>query len=553
MPLPAMDKISGCLLIATWASSLLYMSEVYRTLYYFRHFEKDDWKLKTLVTVALVVDTVSTVGDYICVYLYTIIYVGMSQTYLPPLMANWMLAGDLEYLSNGHWPIPLYVFATGVLGGAGSRLSSHPILALYPKLAHFSCPVSRNNHRGMQITVSAHRFHANGIAAQFFSVVASSVVVALYPSIEDRLKVKIPAALWLVTEVTVDAGITSALLWEFRKASSILTETTGILDRLTAGTIQSGAAAATLAGAGLIASLIEHTGSRSRYYIVPESNVPEVFLFQLRRVYVITLLANLNVRKSGKSLSTTVTSSESGPTTASGEQRPLTLTSWNIDDSCGIHVHHTVHTVAHRDFAPNLYQGHILSSKITIYKGNGTTNILLAILKQYRFVLPAGLENIPADWEKVVEAVQDALTQRRSKIKKSIRGSLKPNKDGGYAPKEDHLNIFDLTQNIVKGTQCAVNVVLCARIALMRKVYRKHPGVKFWDELDKRLAKIRAEAKGDMKQVTRAFRHILTEDQDTHGAKTYELDENTVDTFQEGVDALIEAGAKDALGMRDDA
>jgi hypothetical protein len=36
-----------------------------------------------------------------------------------------------------------------------------------------------------------------------------------------------------------------------------------------------------------------------------------------------------------------------------------------------------------------------------------------------------------------------------------------------------------------------------------RKVYRKHPGVKFWDELDKRLAKIRAEAKGDMKQVTR--------------------------------------------------
>jgi hypothetical protein len=43
-----------------------------------------------------------------------------------------------------------------------------------------------------------------------------------------------------------------------------------------------------------------------------------------------------------------------------------------------------------------------------------------AILKQYRFDMPAGLENIPADWEKVVEAVQDALTQRRSKIKKSV-------------------------------------------------------------------------------------------------------------------------------------
>jgi hypothetical protein len=52
--------------------------------------------------------------------------------------------------------------------------------------------------------------------------------------------------------------------------------------------------------------------------------------------------------------------------------------------------------------------------------------------------------------------------------------------------------------------------------------------------------------------VSRAFRHILTEDQDTHGAKTYELDDNTVDTFQEAVDALIEAGTKDILGMRDD-
>jgi hypothetical protein len=117
-------------------------------------------------------------------------------------------------------------------------------------------------------------------------------MVALYSSFKDRLKLKIPAAsvlpppsaihplihtsynfnsfrLRLVTEVAVNAGIASALLWEFRKASGILTETKGcaiwqilyqlhdsgiisILDRLTAVTIQSGAAATTLAGAALI-------------------------------------------------------------------------------------------------------------------------------------------------------------------------------------------------------------------------------------------------------------------------------------------------------------
>jgi hypothetical protein len=117
-------------------------------------------------------------------------------------------------------------------------------------------------------------------------------MVALYPSFKDRLKIKITVAsvffhpsaihpfiriscnfnslrLALGTEATVDAGITLALLWEFRKASGILTETKGcaiwqilyqlhgsdiisILDRLTAVTIQSGAAAATLAGGVLI-------------------------------------------------------------------------------------------------------------------------------------------------------------------------------------------------------------------------------------------------------------------------------------------------------------
>jgi hypothetical protein len=117
-------------------------------------------------------------------------------------------------------------------------------------------------------------------------------MVALYPSFNDRLKLEVPAAsvlshfsaihpfihtscnfnllrIWLVTEVVVDAGIASALLWEFKKASGILIHTKGcaicqilyqlhgsgiisILDRLTAVTIQSGAAAATLAVAALI-------------------------------------------------------------------------------------------------------------------------------------------------------------------------------------------------------------------------------------------------------------------------------------------------------------
>ncbi|KAJ7221180.1 hypothetical protein C8J57DRAFT_1731840 [Mycena rebaudengoi] len=189
----------------------------------------------------------------------------------------------------------------------------------------------------------------------------------------------------------------------------------------------------------------------------------------------------------------------------------------------------------------------LLSSKINVYKGEVATNILLAIFKKYRFDIPLGLENNQADWAKIVVAVQAALTQRRSKIKKAINCSLKIHKtDTSYAPDVNHQNIFELTQAVVKGTQCTVNGVLCARVALMRSVYLKHPGLKFWDKLDEHLAKIRQEAKGDAVKLTKAFRHVLTHDQNTHGIKDYDLDEKAVDDFQQTVDDVIDVGVIDA-------
>ncbi|KAF7344920.1 hypothetical protein MVEN_01654400 [Mycena venus] len=329
MSLPALDTVTGCLLVGTWASSLLYIYEIIQGSYYFRHFEQDNWKFKTLVMIALFVDTLSILGDCICVYLYTITH-----------------AGDLEYLNNIHWPVPLYGFTTGVLAVLVQvflvvrywRFTQNTLITLILSFA---------------------------IIISFCSVFTCSLMLTLYPSIDDRSKFKIPAPLWLVTEVAVDAGIASVLLWEFRKARGILTETrrcfifrlgsgtTSALDQLTAATIQSGAAAATLAGAALIS-----------YYIKPKSNVYVGFLYPLGRVYVITLLSNLNIRKSGKSFSTTDTSSGS-------EHGQLTFPHWAADGSCGIHVHRTVHTSVHvisvkssRDRLPATFQSPLQSAAI---------------------------------------------------------------------------------------------------------------------------------------------------------------------------------------------
>ncbi|KAF7359606.1 hypothetical protein MVEN_00684400 [Mycena venus] len=196
----------------------------------------------------------------------------------------------------------------------------------------------------------------------------------------------------------------------------------------------------------------------------------------------------------------------------------------------------------------------LLSSKINVYKGEATTNYLLELLKIYRFDIPVGLENIPTDWAKVVASAEYALTQRRSKIKKVIRSSLKPregeDKKIVYAPPNEHQTIFQLTTAVVKGTQCSVNVMLASRIALMlqRKTYLKYPGLNFWDQLDLRLEKIRNDANGDAKKIVRAFRHILEKDQNEHGVKNdNDKDlEDTVDAFQKKVDDILDIDVIDA-------
>ncbi|KAJ7887447.1 hypothetical protein B0H13DRAFT_2342340 [Mycena leptocephala] len=201
----------------------------------------------------------------------------------------------------------------------------------------------------------------------------------------------------------------------------------------------------------------------------------------------------------------------------------------------------------------------LLSDKISTYKGEGPTTCLLEVIKRLRFDIPVGLESIPADWGKVVSFSEYSLTQRRSKIKKAIRSSLKPHEDKitkkvTYANDSEHHNIFELTTAIVKGTQSVVNVTLCARVALMRKAYLKNPGSNFWDKLDSKLENIRNDADGDAKKLVRAFRHVLEQDQAKHGKKNYKDSdiEGKVDPFQQKVDDIIDIEAMDAATSAQD-
>ncbi|KAJ7831688.1 hypothetical protein B0H14DRAFT_3463863 [Mycena olivaceomarginata] len=242
------------LLIGTWANSFLYAAELYQARYYFRHFKHDDWKLKTLVWFAFLFDTICTVSDYAWVYLYTITH-----------------AGDPVYLTGQPWTVPLHLFTSAMV----AILVQSFLVVRYWWIT-----------RKILITL----LNSLLIIATLGGSFAVGVMTALFPAFKDREKVAIPVLIWLATEAVVDIDIAATLLWQLRKARPNLVETRSVLDRLVTLTIQTGTATATLSVGGLVA-----------FFLKEESNVPVCMVYTLGRVYMLSMLANLNIRRSGRS------------------------------------------------------------------------------------------------------------------------------------------------------------------------------------------------------------------------------------------------------------
>ncbi|KAJ7785178.1 hypothetical protein DFH07DRAFT_786900 [Mycena maculata] len=287
----SLNTVTGALLIGTWANSFLYMAELMQARYYFRHFKHDNWQLKTLVLVVFLVDTASTVGDYACVYLYTITH-----------------GGDTVYLADQHWPIPLYLFTTAVI----AVLVQSFLIVRYWWFT-----------RNILVTV----LNSFLIIVAFGGSFTCGVMIAMFPAFTEREKIKIPATIWLVTEAVADLSIAAALLLELRKARPTLVETQSVLDRLVALTVRTGTATATLAVAALIAFLLDD-----------ENNVSVGIAYALGRVYVLSMLGNLNIRRSCRSASM----SRSGVVSAAGLGTLTIPSSIVTDDRGSSHFHHTV-------------------------------------------------------------------------------------------------------------------------------------------------------------------------------------------------------------------
>ncbi|KAF7366330.1 hypothetical protein MSAN_00889200 [Mycena sanguinolenta] len=238
------------------------------SLYYFRTFKKDNWKLKSYVAVAFAIDTISAMGDYACVYLYIITH-----------------AGDFVYLTKQNWTVPLYIISTTTV----AFLVQSFLAFLY------------------------WRFTNNTIIVCFLSILilaalgggfSTGLIVVLFPAVKDRNKLRIYGIVYIVTQVSADVIIAGALLLELMRAKSLFKRqprVNNMLNRLVLHTIQTGTVTAVIAMLALIVFRIDD-----------QTNISIGMMYPIGRIYVLSMLTNLNIRDSGRPQNWTTSSGQRG-------------------------------------------------------------------------------------------------------------------------------------------------------------------------------------------------------------------------------------------------
>ncbi|KAJ7237802.1 hypothetical protein C8J57DRAFT_1727789 [Mycena rebaudengoi] len=273
------DIVLGALLVGTWANSVLYTIEIIQAVYFYRNFKHDNWMLKLLVSSAIAIDSVSMFANYASVYLVTQSHTG----------EIWRIYKT----SIGKFD-PLYLFATGIVAAlVQSFLAARYWLLTRNKFISFTL--------FFLITVAAGGAFACG------------VTLTIYPEYKNRRKAIIPATTWLIAEAVTDTFICVG-------SSVGIPESQVLVQGDPEASLLTGTAGASIALAVLVAFLANK-----------ESN---------GRVYCLTMLANLNVRKTGDTWLSKGTIS--GARTETRGERGNQVVTEGDHEYGGIHVRRTV-------------------------------------------------------------------------------------------------------------------------------------------------------------------------------------------------------------------
>lgn len=230
------------------------MLEVFQLVSYLRHYwKRDGYLIKGVVLLCFVIDTICTIAIFAWAYIDGVIH--------------W---GQVEYLSRQFWPTPTWVFCTTFVGAIVQSFLIYRYYLL-------------SSQRIMSCILAIFMF--GGLVGGFLLGIFNITFV----SYADREKPKIISMIWLISSSTADVLIAVSLVLALSRVSAITTirRTKLLLSKLIIVSIQSGAVTTILALLLL-----------TFYLASPTTNDPAIFGFILGRAYTITMLFNLNIRRS---------------------------------------------------------------------------------------------------------------------------------------------------------------------------------------------------------------------------------------------------------------
>jgi hypothetical protein len=245
-----LDKILGAMLVGSWINMACFMLELTQIVSYFRTYN-DGWLIRAGVILALLADTVSTVAISAGVYLYTIVH--------------W---GDLPYLLSQYWPLPLFIISTGV---------TEVIVQAYLISRYYSL----SGNRFVCFLLICLTLTALG------GMVSSTITTLLHPHYQDRGRLTLSLIICLSASTAADVAIAAALVWTLSQMVTSFEETKRGIRRIAANTISTGTGTAIIA-----------IGSLVSYVCDMESNVPMILVYSWGRLLTLTMLFNLNTRRS---------------------------------------------------------------------------------------------------------------------------------------------------------------------------------------------------------------------------------------------------------------
>ncbi|KAK0484608.1 hypothetical protein IW261DRAFT_848153 [Armillaria novae-zelandiae] len=280
------DKLLGSLVVGSYVNAMLYILEVIQVIYFFNHYRRDRPLVKAGIIISLVMDTVCTVSQFACVYLYCV--------------TNW---GDESYVFDQYWPIPTYLLSTGVTTAVVQSFLIYRFWSLT-----------------RQWIISG--ILGLGVLTSAAGIIATAAAQIMYPQYTERYKGRVYVTVWLIASAACDVCIAVSLTFQLRNMKPTFQESKRVINRLIGSVISTGTASTIVAIVILIVFLQN-----------PMTNVSTGVAFCLGRLYSLTMLYSLNKRNALRA--------EGSSGHSSGRQDRAVNINTELFSTGGIHVHRT--------------------------------------------------------------------------------------------------------------------------------------------------------------------------------------------------------------------